>query len=76
MSVTQMYIVYYNTGRYGAAAVSYVFSTIMPSLVDSSSSSSDTFVVDLDIDDKEERRPRQVDRRRHQGPRGVRPVVE
>ena len=37
MSVTQMYIVYYNTGRYGAAAVSYVFSTIMPSLVDSSS---------------------------------------
>ena len=36
MSVTQMYIVYYNTGRYGAAAVSYVFSTIMPSLVDSS----------------------------------------
>lgn len=38
MSVTQMYIVYYNTGRYGAAAVSYVFSTIMPSLVDSSSS--------------------------------------
>ena len=41
MSVTQMYIVYYNTGRYGAAAVSYVFSTIMPSLVDSSSSSDD-----------------------------------
>ena len=36
MSVTQMYIVYYNTGRYGAAvSQAMFFSTIMPSpLVD------------------------------------------